>query len=93
VSQHACPFTAPGWASNYPGQAPRILTAGPGFGLNGGQFGFNLTGPLGKSVVVEASTDLANWLPVWTNTFVGTLNFNDPQGGGTFNRFYRARLP
>jgi len=60
-----------------------------------GQFRFNLTGPAGQLVVVEASSDLVNWLPIWTNTF-GTntisdvLNFSDPQSGVYSNRFYRA---
>jgi len=26
-------------------------------------------------VVVEASTDLVSWLPLWTNTFTSILNF------------------
>ena len=67
-----------------------ILNSGPGFGFNGGQFGFNLTGPAGRLVVVEASTDLMSWLPLWTNTFAGALNFSDPQSGVSSHRFYRA---
>jgi hypothetical protein len=61
--------------------APRILNSGP----NGGQFGFNLTGPAGRLVVVEASTDLVSWLPLWTNTFTfpAALNFSDPQSGAS----------
>jgi streptogramin lyase len=70
-----------------------ILSSGPGFGFNGGQFGFLLTGPAGQLVVVEASTDLVSWLPVWTNTFAGPLNFNDPQSSLHSNRSYRAHLP
>ncbi|MBI3414614.1 MAG: hypothetical protein HY043_04720 [Verrucomicrobia bacterium] len=72
---------------------PRILNSGSGF--NNGKFGFNLTGPAGKSVVVEASADLVSWLPLWTNTFTfpAALNFSDPQSGGSSNRLYRARLP
>ncbi len=69
--------------------APRILNAG----FIGGQFSFDLTGPTGHLVVVEASTDLVNWLPVWTNTLAGPLNFSDPQSGIYSNRFYRAHLP
>jgi len=69
--------------------APMILNAG--FKL--GQFSFNLTGSTGRSVVVEASSDLASWLPLWTNTFAGTLNFSDPASGVSSNRFYRAQLP
>jgi hypothetical protein len=70
-----------------------ILNSGSGFGFERGQFGFNLTGPMGKSVIVEASSDLVRWLPIWTNAFVGTLNFNDPQSAMFSNRFYRGRLP
>ena len=69
--------------------SPGILNAG----FNLGQFSFNLTGPTGRSVVVEASSDLASWLPLWTNTFAGTLNFSDPASGVSSNRFYRTRLP
>jgi sugar lactone lactonase YvrE len=68
---------------------PAILN--PGF--IGGQFGFVLTGPAGQSVVVEYSTDFLTWLPLWTNTFAGALNFSDPQSGGYSNRFYRAHVP
>lgn len=69
--------------------APRILNSG----VVAGRFGFDLTGPTGRSVVIEASTELVNWLPVWTNTFEGPLNFIDPQSGISPNRFYRTRLP
>jgi hypothetical protein len=76
----------------YPALA--ITSSGPGFGFNGGQFGFTLTGPSGQLVIVEASTDLSSWLPIWTNTFVtNALPFTDPQSGVYSHRFYRARLP
>ena len=73
--------------------AARILNSGLGFGFSGGQFGFNLTGPTGKSVVVESSTDLANWLPLWTNTFTfpAALNFGDPQSA-TFPIAFTVRV-
>ncbi len=58
-----------------------ILNSGPGFGFNGGQFGFILKGPAGQLVVIEASNDLVSWLPLWTNTLAGALNFSDPQSG------------
>jgi len=68
---------------------PRILN----HGFHASQFSLDLTGPTGHSVVVEASSDLVNWLPVWTNTFdAGALNFSDPQGGILPNRFYRSRV-
>lgn len=68
---------------------PRILN----FGFIGGQFRFDLTGPPGLSVIVEASPDLVSWLPIWTNTFVNALEFIDSQGSAAPNRFYRARFP
>jgi sugar lactone lactonase YvrE len=71
-----------------------ILTSVPGFGFSGGHFGFDLMGPAGQLVVVEISTDLVSWLPVWTNTFgLGTLPFSDPQSGLPAQRFYRASTP
>ena len=46
-------------------------------------------------MVVESSTDLANWLPICTNAFIfpAARNFSDPQSGVSSRRFYRARLP
>ena len=73
--------------------ASMILASGPGFGFNRSKFGFNFTGPAGQLVVVEASTDLVNWLPIWTNTFSGALSFSDPQSGASSHRFYRTRTP
>jgi sugar lactone lactonase YvrE len=67
--------------------APMLLNAG----FNLGQLSFNLTGPAGHLVTVEASSDLVTWLPVWTNTLVGPLNFSEPAISS--NRFYRARIP
>jgi sugar lactone lactonase YvrE len=70
--------------------APRILNSV----FIGGQFIFDLTGPPGHSVIVEASSDLVSWLPIWTNIFgAGALNFSDPQSGIYSDRFYRTRLP
>ena len=71
--------------------APRIFNRG----FIGDQFSFDLTGPSGRSVVVEASADLTSWRPLWTNTFTfpAALNFSDPQNGASSTRSYRARVP
>jgi sugar lactone lactonase YvrE len=75
----------------YPEQVPLFIVAsGPGFDFINGEFGFNLTGPTGRLVVVEASSDLMSWLPLWTNNFASALNFVDPQSSVYSNRFYRA---
>lgn len=66
---------------------PKILN--PGF--IAGQFRFDLTGPPGLSVIVEASPDLLSWTPIWTNTFTGILNFSDPQSTVSPQRYYRTR--
>lgn len=58
-----------------------------------GQFGFDLTGPTGKKVVVDASTDLKAWTPVWTNTLAGVIHFDDAQSFKFSHRSYRARVP
>jgi NHL repeat len=71
--------------------SPALTIANSGF--SGDHFGFNLTGPAGRAVIVEASTDLVSWLPIWTNTVTDALNFSDQQTGFSSNRFYRAHLP
>jgi probable HAF family extracellular repeat protein len=54
-----------------------------------GQFNLNLPVPLGSPFVVQASTDLLNWIPVATNyDRTGLVNFTDPHATAT--RFYRA---
>ena len=73
---------------------PAILTAAPPLGFSQGQFGFNLTGPTGQLVLVEASSNLLAWLPIWTNAFgPGPLSFTGPQGAAPSPRFYRVHLP
>jgi DNA-binding beta-propeller fold protein YncE len=63
------------------------------FAFVSGQFRFDLTGPPGRSVIVEASPDLVACLPIWTNTLGGTIKFSDAQSGISSHRFYRGRLP
>jgi hypothetical protein len=75
------------------GGVPTILTDDGSFGFSGGNFGFNITGPSGRSVVIERSTDLQTWTPVKTNTFgAGPLYFSDPQSGFSGVQFYRGKL-
>jgi hypothetical protein len=79
----------------YPENTPAvIITSSTNFGFIGGQFGFKLSGPAGQLVVVEVSTNLVNWLPIWTNTLGPVTNsFSDPQSGSFSQRFYRAVTP
>ncbi|HWI58079.1 MAG TPA: immunoglobulin domain-containing protein, partial [Bacillota bacterium] len=63
----------------------------PGFAA--GRFGFGLSGPAGLSFMVEASTNLQQWLPLSTNVFgAGPFQFADPDSTATPMRFYRTRL-
>jgi len=58
-----------------------------------GHFKFNFTGPPGQLVIVEASTDLLSWLPIWTNSLAPDLIFSEPRQSGVLShRFFRARV-
>jgi BspA type Leucine rich repeat region (6 copies) len=89
----------PGWGTrtNYAGLPTVRLFApiGPGSaGVKPGGFGFtlNVTCLTNQTIVVEASTNLVNWQPIWTNTLPGvSAEFVDPQWLQHTARFYRAR--
>ncbi len=55
--------------------------------------GFHLTAsaPAGSNVVVQVSTNLVNWTPVYTNT--GTFTFTDPNVTNGTRRYYRLVMP
>jgi len=57
------------------------------------QFGFDVSGPSGSNVVIQASTDLQTWIPLQTNLLgSGPLHFSDSQSPANVQRFYRAQL-
>jgi len=75
---------------------PRMQAADSSFGVRSNQFGFNLNWAGGRTVVVEACSNLAHpdWQPVQTNTLTtGTAGFSDPQWTNYPARFYRLRSP
>ena len=77
-----------------PTTAPQIVT-GDGFcGFLTNQFGFNLSGAFGQTIVVDGSADLVNWTPLFTNTCGSgnPLYFCDPCWTNFAWRFYRGRL-
>jgi hypothetical protein len=81
--------TAP-WFLSY----PVILTTAPNFGIRSNAFGFRISWATNASIVVEASTTLANpvWSPVSTNTLVdGWSYFRDAEWTNYPSRFYRVR--
>jgi hypothetical protein len=91
-------YGTPGWGPTY-GGVPAVMLGAPapqiGTGsadVEPGGFGFTLTGVTNQTIVIEASTNLVNWQPIWTST-LSTLstNFVDPEWVDRPQRFYRAR--
>lgn len=90
-----------GWGATFGGQTnalwnPVIRTTNGNFGMLTNGFNFNITGPDGQVVVVEACTNLAGgiWAPVKTNTLTGgSVDFNDPSATNRSKHFYRVIMP
>jgi sugar lactone lactonase YvrE len=77
-----------------PTNPPQIVVSGTSFGFQTNQFGFNLSGLDGQTIVVDGSTNLTDWTPLFTNTANGSpFYFFDPAWTNYPWRFYRARLP
>jgi hypothetical protein len=71
-----------------------IITTNAAFGFTDGVFGFDVSGPAGSNVVIQASTNLEIWIPLQTNLLgSGLLYFSDAQSPANHRRFYRAQLP
>jgi hypothetical protein len=56
-----------------------------------GQFQVRLAGVGGRNYIIEASTNLTTWIPVWTNTSA-LCDFTDPNPTAYPRRFFRAVL-
>jgi hypothetical protein len=70
---------------------PALVAGDKQFGFAGSQFGFDLYGRIGSSVVIESSSDLQNWSPLATNALAHNLvHFIDLQPPVTGPRFYRS---
>lgn len=71
---------------------PKVMPEG--FGVQAGQYGFNVGWAEGQTVVVEACTNLADpvWVPLETNTIAGdAFHFSDSLWTNYPGRFYRIR--
>jgi hypothetical protein len=85
-----------GWGASY-GGLPTVMLCPPQIapgsaGVKPAGFGFTITRLTNQTIVVEASTNLANWQPIWTNPPPGaSAEFVDPEWLQHSNRFYRAR--
>jgi BspA type Leucine rich repeat region (6 copies) len=88
-----------GWGATYGGwpPLPTVMLCPPQIapgsaGMKPGGFGFTLTCLTNQTIVVEASTNLVNWQPIWTNSPPGASNnFLDPEWVNHPRRFYRSR--
>jgi hypothetical protein len=70
-----------------------IITTNAAFGFTNGVFGFDVSGPTGYNVFIQASTNLQTWIPLQTNLLgSGQFYFSDPQSPANRKRFYRAQL-
>jgi hypothetical protein len=71
--------------------APVILVNDPSFGVRSNQFNFQVRAVAGQTVVIEASSNLRDWVPRSTNQVTSTVfGFADPIYLPA--RFYRARV-
>jgi uncharacterized repeat protein (TIGR01451 family) len=52
-----------------------------------GLFQFAITSGAGQTNIIQASTNLVNWIPIYTN--VGSFIFTDPKATNYPDRFYR----
>lgn len=59
---------------------------------NSGPFQLRVSGGLNRTCAIEATTNLVNWSPVFTNTTStnGTFDFADDQSTNLSQRFFRA---
>jgi hypothetical protein len=91
-----------GWGATFGGwptagwyqPKPTILGSGYGLGVRSNSFGFTISWATNLSIIVQATTNLANpvWTPLATNPLVGGTNyFSDPKWTNYPGRFYRVR--
>jgi hypothetical protein len=76
-----------------PQTPPTIIVNDGSFGFRTNQFGFNVAGLAGQTVVIEVSINLLDWTALETNTLgASPLYFSDPGSTNLPACFYRARL-
>lgn len=67
------------------------MLSSAGVSAPGGPFALSILGQPGLTYVIEVSTNLVNWTPIFTNTTLdGVLNLTDTGAAGAGQRFYRA---
>jgi uncharacterized delta-60 repeat protein len=80
-------------SSIVPTTPPQIVLNDRWFGVISNRFGFNVSGFSGQVVIVEASSNLLDWIPIQTNSLGGPLfYFSEPDSMLFPRRFYRVNL-
>ncbi len=74
--------------TGYVAQVSSVASALTAVTSGGGQFGFTVTGTFGASYIVQASTNMADWVSVETNA--APFNFVDVEAASYPQRFYRT---
>jgi hypothetical protein len=72
---------------------PLIQPSGAKYQFEAGKLRFKVDGPVGRTVVIESSTDLQQWRPTVTNQVpAGGFEFTDPEDSNVPSKYYRVRL-
>jgi hypothetical protein len=71
--------------------APVIIATNSSFGFTNRQFGFDVNAQPGSTLIIQASTNLVNWIPLQTSVVgASPVYFADPFATNYPWRFYRA---
>jgi hypothetical protein len=75
----------------YEGALSPLISTSANLGFQSNRFGFNLGALQGQTLVIEASTNLVDWIGISTNTMASvSFYFSDPAATNFSRRFYRV---
>ena len=80
--------TESGFSDEVSNTVPVTAAALTSMARSSGQFSFTVSGDAGQRYVVQASTNLINWISIRTNT--APFLFTDSNAAGFNQRYYRA---
>ena len=70
------------------------LSVADGGGMSASGFSFQLSAPVGRTYIIQASTDLENWTPINTNVSAAEkMFFTDSFATNYSRRYYRVVVP